>query len=101
MVFSTIFAISPPIPIHFGCSRARFVGGRYRNLYLYPYLHVPCPQPMQLQKPLTITNSLVRLISSLSFPPHKFSIFSHFYRFLGRWLVLADSGFCRWHHGEL
>ncbi|KIM42895.1 hypothetical protein M413DRAFT_125358 [Hebeloma cylindrosporum] len=54
-VFSTVLAISPPIPIRFGCSRACFVGGGYRNLYPYPYPPVPYPQPVRVPKPLTIT----------------------------------------------
>ena len=49
MVFSTILAISTPILICFGCSKAHFVGGGYRNLYPYP--HLPYPQPMWVQNP--------------------------------------------------
>jgi hypothetical protein len=49
-------AISPPILIRFGCSRARFVGGGYRNPYPYLYPPVPYPQPVRVSKPLTITN---------------------------------------------
>ena len=33
-----VLAISCPFQIHFGCSWARFKGGRYRNSYPYPYL---------------------------------------------------------------
>ena len=48
MMFSIILAISPPIPIRFGHSRAHFVGDGYRNLYPYPYPHLPYPQPVTI-----------------------------------------------------
>ena len=48
MMFSIILAISPPIPIRFGRSRAHFVGDGYRNLYPYPYPHLPYPQPVTI-----------------------------------------------------
>ena len=41
MIFPIVLAISPPILICFECSRALFVGGRYRNPYPYPYPTVP------------------------------------------------------------
>src|SRR5882757_9564843 len=57
-VFSTILAISTPIPIRFGCSRAYFIAGGYRNPYPYPYPHVTYPQPVRVQKPVTITKNI-------------------------------------------
>jgi hypothetical protein len=32
--------------IRFGCSRARFVGGRFSSLYLHMHLPLPLPLPM-------------------------------------------------------
>ena len=71
MVFCTILAISPPILIHFGCSKAHFVGGGYRNPYPYPYPSIPYPLPTRVSKPLIIPNwgqvmELLKLMEHLS-----------------------------------
>ena len=65
MVFPTILAISPPILICFGCSKAHFLGGGYRNLYLYLYPPVPYPQPVWVPKPLINPTREIPLLSKI------------------------------------